>query len=46
MANLYAKNSKTSEKRPRKETIRFLLNYSQSLKVTSYKKIKFEVVMN
>lgn len=46
MANLYTKNSKPTEKSPRKETIRFLLNYSQSLKVTTYKKLKFEVVMN
>lgn len=46
MANLYTKNAKPSEKKPKKETIRFLLNYSQSLKVTTYKKLKFEAVLN
>lgn len=46
MANLYTKDSKSSEKSPKKETVRFLLDYSRSLKITTYKNLKFEVVVN
>ena len=46
MANLYTKDSKSSEKSPNKETVRFLLDYSRSLKITTYKNLKFEVVVN
>lgn len=46
MADLYPKKPKTSEKRPRRETVRFLLNYSKAVRFTSYKKTKFEAFMN
>lgn len=46
MADLYPKKPKTSEKRPRTETIHFLLNYSKAVRFTSYKKTKFEAFMN
>lgn len=46
MADLYPKNPKTSERRPRTETIRFLLNYSKAVRFTPYKKTIFEAFMN
>lgn len=48
MAKLYSKNSpeKVESKNPRKETVKFLLNYSKALKVTAYKKLKFDAFLN
>lgn len=31
---------------PKKETINFLLNYSKALKISSYKNIQFESILN
>lgn len=31
---------------PKKETIRFLLDYSKALSVISYKNVKFEALLN
>lgn len=47
MAKFYSKNSqKKDETRPRKETIKFLMDYSKALKVTAFKKLKFEAFLN
>jgi len=47
MAKIYSKNSKNYNKlNPKKETLSFILNYSKALNVISYKKIKFEVILN
>lgn len=50
MGNLYfkkpSKEGKTQKHKPRKETIAFLLNYSKALRVTEYKEMKFEALLN
>ncbi|MBL7473451.1 hypothetical protein [Robertkochia sediminum] len=47
MANLYiSESSKQKQLKPRKETIRFLLDYSKALSVTKYKEMTFETISN
>ena len=50
MGKLYFKKSSKEEKsnhlRPKKETIKFLLNYSKALNVIEYKEMKFETLLN
>lgn len=48
MAKLYSNPSpkKRKGKKPKKETISFLLNYSKALKVTTYKEMQFETLLN
>ena len=47
MAKIYSENSKTNKKMiPKDETISFILNYSKALSVISYKKMKFEALLN
>lgn len=48
MAKLYSKNSPLEVKQeiPKKETIKFLLNYSKALNIVSYKKLQFESLLN
>jgi len=47
MAKLYTeKFSNSNTFKPKTETINFLLNYSKALKVSVYKGLKFESVMN
>lgn len=49
MENLYTKNPKGEQVKrlnPKKETIQFLLNYSKALRITEYKVMQFEVVLN
>ena len=49
MENLYTKPSKGEELKkvnPKKETIQFLLNYSKALRITKYKQLSFEMIMN
>ncbi|WP_461534381.1 hypothetical protein [Sinomicrobium sp.] len=49
MAHLYTRKSSKSEqrnKRPSKETIDFLLNYSKALKVVDYEEIRFDTILN
>jgi|TARA_Y200000002_G_C22197532_1_gene461895 hypothetical protein len=47
MAKLYSENTSNFEQlKPRKETIRFLLDYSMALKVIPLKKISFEMLQN
>lgn len=45
MAKLYSrKRLKTMS--PKKETIDFLLNYSKALRISTYKKLEFESILN
>lgn len=52
MAKLYTANasdlpsSSLQDLKPRKETVRFLLNYSQSLRIMESKGIPFECILN
>jgi hypothetical protein len=49
MGKLYTKSSKGEHLRnlnPKKETIRFLLNYSKALRITEYKSMKFDTLLN
>ncbi|WP_181256220.1 hypothetical protein [Aurantibacter aestuarii] len=46
MAKLYSKNPKSEKLNPKDETISFILNYSKALKVTTYKNITFEAILN
>lgn len=49
MKNLYTKPSKEEHLRrlnPKKETVQFLLRYSKALRVTEYKKIQFDTLLN
>ncbi len=48
MAKFYFKSSRKEEKHlvPNRRTIDFLLNYSKSLQVVEYQKIKFETILN
>ncbi len=47
MDKIYSRNSKNNNKlNPKDETIGFILNYSKALSVISYKKLKFELLLN
>lgn len=49
MGKLYTKPSqeeKFNNLNPRKETIRFLLNYSKALRITEYQTMKFDTLLN
>lgn len=49
MKNLYAKPSREEHLKrlnPKKETVQFLLGYSQALRITEYEKMKFEALLN
>lgn len=50
MGKLYFKKPHKEENlnqlKPGKETVKFLLNYSKALKVTEYKNMKFEMLLN
>jgi hypothetical protein len=50
MGKIYLKNTSKEDTfnhpQPRKETIKFLLNYSKALNVVEYKKMKFETLLN
>ena len=44
MAELYSKNTSNSEQlKPSKKTIRFLIDYSKSLKIIKIRKTNYEV---
>lgn len=45
MAKLYSEK-KVKKMYPKKETINFLLNYSKALRISTYKKIQFENILN
>lgn len=47
MAKIYSNVSpKKDNLKPKEDTISFLLNYSKALSVISYKKMKFEALLN
>ncbi|WP_199489086.1 hypothetical protein [Mesonia sp. K7] len=50
MAKLYAKKPRSNKNlegiKPKQETIDFILNYSKALKIVTYKKEKFETILN
>ena len=48
MAKFYAEQSSQNlkEMRPKKETVKFLLNYSKALRVERYRNLQFENVIN
>ncbi len=47
MAKLYIEDSKHLETlKPSEETVNFLLNYSQALRVIKYNELKFEALLN
>lgn len=48
MAKLYSKDyqKQANTRKPRKETIMFLLNYSKALKVSNLKELQFETFLN
>ena len=48
MAKIYSENSikNLNDLKPKEETVNFLLNYSKALSVISYKKLKFEALLN
>ena len=47
MEQLYSENTSNSEQlKPRKEKLRFLLDYSKSLKIISTDKTNFEILVN
>ena len=47
MEQLYSENTSNSEQlKPRKEKIRFLLDYSKSLKIITINKNNFEILVN
>ncbi len=49
MGKLYTKSSqegKFNKLNPNKETIRFLLSYSKALRITEFRKMQFETVLN
>jgi hypothetical protein len=45
MAKLYSEK-KIKAMTPKKETVNFLLNYSKALRISTYKKIQFESILN
>ncbi len=50
MGKLYFKKTSKEEKsdhlQPKKETIKFLLNYSKALNVVEYKTMKWDTLLN
>ena len=47
MEQLYSENTSNSEQlKPRKEKIRFLLDYSKSLKIITTDRNNFEILVN
>ena len=47
MAQLYSENTSNHERlKPRKKTIRFLLDYSKALKIIPVKSLQFETFVN
>ncbi len=49
MEHLYTKPSKEEQLKnlnPTKDTIQFLLNYSKALRITKYKQMDFEMILN
>lgn len=49
MKHLYSKTSKgeqLNKLNPKKETLEFLLNYSKALRITKYKQLSFETILN
>ena len=47
MAQLYSENTSNSEQlKPSKKTIRFLIDYSKSLKIIKIKKTNYETFLN
>ncbi len=49
MGKLYIKSSqeeKLIKLNPKKETLMFLLNYSKALRITKYREIQFETLLN
>ena len=49
MEHLYTKSSKEEQLKnlnPTKDTIQFLLNYSKALRLTKYKELDFEMILN
>jgi hypothetical protein len=47
MEKIYSDASpKKNNLQPKDETLRFLLDYSKALSVISYKKLKFEALLN
>lgn len=47
MAELYSKNTSNSEQlKPSKKTIRFLIDYSKSLKIIKIRKTNYETFLN
>jgi|TARA_B110000902_G_C14005343_1_gene474307 hypothetical protein len=47
MAKIYSKkNTHSNDFKPQTETINFLLNFSKAYKVSIYKGLKFETILN
>ncbi|WP_198012067.1 hypothetical protein [Gillisia sp. CAL575] len=49
MKHLYTKPSKGEKLNtlnPKKETLQFLLDYSKALRITKYKQLSFETILN
>lgn len=47
MAELYSRNTSNSEQlKPSKKTIRFLIDYSKSLKIIKLRKTNYETFLN
>ena len=46
MTKKYALNSNEFNLGPKRDTIRFILNYSKALSVIDYKRMKFEILQN
>ena len=47
MAEIYSENTSNSEQlKPRKDTIRFLLDYSKAFKLIVLGKVKYEIFVN
>ena len=49
MAKLYSKKNSlknVNHLKPKKETVQFLVNYSRALKISSYKSLQFDTIMN
>ncbi|TVZ27794.1 hypothetical protein JM83_2856 [Gillisia sp. Hel_I_86] len=49
MEHLYTKSSKEEQLNklnPKKETLQFLLNYSKALRITKYKQLSFDTILN
>ncbi len=46
MAKLYSKTSSQIDLNPKKETLKFLLDYSKALSVIDCKPEKFKIILN